>query len=84
MFGIIGNLDKSADRIILMACGKAFYACQTAKYWLEVEAIEIIRTLWELGVQKNYQAPQIERAFSPKRFFDHGWFLKGGSNETTS
>lgn len=25
----------SADRIILVACGTAFYACQTAKYWIE-------------------------------------------------
>ncbi|MCV6593282.1 MAG: glutamine--fructose-6-phosphate transaminase (isomerizing) [Silicimonas sp.] len=26
------------DRVIMVACGTAFYACQTAKYWFETEA----------------------------------------------
>ena len=32
----IKNLDfQNTDRIIMVGCGTAFYACQVAKYWLE-------------------------------------------------
>lgn len=45
------------DRLILVACGTAFYACQTAKYWFEQLAglpVEI-----DIASEFRYRAPPI-------------------------
>lgn len=49
---ILPGVDfASADRIILVACGTAFYACQTAKYWIE----EFVRVPVEVDIASEFR-----------------------------
>ena len=45
------------DRIVMVACGTAFYACQTAKYWFE--KLSGIPVEVDIGLQKTLQEPAV-------------------------
>jgi glutamine---fructose-6-phosphate transaminase (isomerizing) len=55
-----GEIDFAAvDRVVMIACGTAFYACQTAKYWFE----KIARLPAEVDVASEfrYREPPVEK-----------------------
>ena len=53
------NLNFSdIDRIILIGCGTAYYACQIAKYWLEKIATIPVET--DIASEFRYRSPQID------------------------
>ena len=45
------------DRIVLVACGTAFYACQTAKYWFESLARVPVET--DIASEFRYREPPL-------------------------
>jgi len=52
----IGSLDfNEADRIVLVACGTAYYACMVAKYWFE--EISRIRVEVDVASEFRYREP---------------------------
>lgn len=54
-----GDIDfSSIDRVVMVACGTAFYACQVAKYWFE----RIARLPVEVDVASEfrYREPPLE------------------------
>jgi len=48
---------EEADRVVLVACGTAFYACEIAKYWFE--RIARIPTETDIASEFRYREPPI-------------------------
>ena len=60
-FNLLKNINfTEVSRIILVACGTAYYACYVAKYW--IEKLAKIPVVIDIASEFRYREPPIERA----------------------